>query len=181
MNNSYNVAISFLKIILWITLVSAVLGIIAIFLFFGTATFNFNFPLFTSANIEIGGNKVTFEELKKTGFFNFAIICFLSILYLWFFIKLSKTALTILNKVNLKSPFSEESANLISKLGNTALTLGILNILISTIIPLLYRGSFSININFENSNFFIIAAILYIVSVIFKKGIELQSENDLTI
>lgn len=101
--------------------------------------------------------------------------------YLLLLINLTNNAINVLSKVNFQNPFNEYISNLISKLGSTALTLGILNIVFSSVISLLYHNRFVLDFSFQNFNFLIMAAILYIVSFIFKKGVALQSENDLTI
>lgn len=181
MKNYSHLAISFLKIILWISLVSAIIAIIVTTLCLIAVVFDFNLPFMNSTKITIGDVAVKFTELKQQGTFSFAVFGILMITYLWVFIKLVNNALNVLYKVDFKNPFNHETSNLITKLGFSAFVLGILNIAFNSVISLLYKGNLAVDFSFESFNFLIMSAILYIVSIIFKKGVELQSDNDLTI
>ncbi|KQT15312.1 hypothetical protein ASG31_15405 [Chryseobacterium sp. Leaf404] len=181
MKNYSHFAISFLKVILWISLVSGGIAILVTILCLVAIVFDLDMPFLNGAKITINGAAVKFTELKQQGIFNFTIFGIFIIVYLWVFMKLMSNALNILNRVDFQNPFNQETSDLISKLSSSALLLGILNIVFSSIIPLLFKGNFVIDFSFESFNFLIMAAILYIVSLIFKKGVELQSEIDLTI
>lgn len=181
MKNYSHLAISFLKIILWISLVSASIAILVTTLCLAAVVFDFNLSFLTGTKITVNDTAIKFTDLKQTGTFSFTVFGILIIAYLWIFIKLVNNALNVLYKVDFQNPFNQETSNLITKLGFSAFVLGILNIAFSSIIPMLFKGNFAINFSFESFNFLMIAAILYIVSLIFKKGVELQSENDLTI
>lgn len=87
----------------------------------------------------------------------------------------------IISKINISHPFSEYTGKLISKMSGIALQIGI-TALVSVIYAkwLMKKGN---HFTYEGGEveFFFLAGILFVIAVIFKKGIELQSENELTV
>lgn len=83
----------------------------------------------------------------------------------------------------LTNPFQEKVVQLISQLGNSALQTGITAFLTNLYITqyLERRFEISIPIHFEVSEFLFLAGIIFVLSKIFKKGVEIQSENELTV
>ncbi|MFC1226753.1 DUF2975 domain-containing protein [Pedobacter sp. BG31] len=94
-------------------------------------------------------------------------------------------AIKIFLKINLEHPFSDKMAALIINLSYVSLVIGILTIMAGA-----YRNDLMKDgIIFPNlppnlaggSEFLFLAGILFIISLVFKKGIEIQAENDLTV
>ncbi|WP_026951256.1 DUF2975 domain-containing protein [Algoriphagus mannitolivorans] len=83
----------------------------------------------------------------------------------------------------LTNPFQEKVVQLISKLGNSALQTGITAFVTNLYITqfLERRFEIAIPINFEVTEFIFLAGIIFVLSKIFKKGVEIQSENELTV
>lgn len=117
MNNYSHLAISFLKIILWISLVSASIAILVTTLCLAAVVFDFNLSFLTGTKITVNDTAIKFTDLKQTGTFSFAVFGILIIAYLWIFIKLVNNALNVLYKVDFQNPFNQETSNLITKLG----------------------------------------------------------------
>lgn len=98
---------------------------------------------------------------------------------------------------NLKNPFTEEIASLISKISYTALTCGILSIIADQYCARLIKRGFAVVQNLKNQHvinnvvnidlswsgqeFLFLSIIVFIISRVFQRGIELQRENQLTI
>jgi len=91
----------------------------------------------------------------------------------------------IFSKINLVHPFSEEVASFISKISYTALTIGI-----TTMIGVSYCKWFikrGVDIpTMEDylgggAEFLFFAGVIFFIAQIFKRGIEIQSENELTV
>lgn len=83
-------------------------------------------------------------------------------------------------------PFSIPTATLITKIGDVALRTGFLAVIaIGYMTWLLHRGISPVAVmqyNWKGSaEFLLLAGILFLVAQIFKRGVELQSENELTI
>lgn len=88
----------------------------------------------------------------------------------------------ITSKISLEYPFSEAIANLITKISYISLSIGLVALLANNYSKwLLNKGIISFRLNWSSQEFIFMAGILFIIALIFKRGIELQNENDLTI
>jgi hypothetical protein len=91
-------------------------------------------------------------------------------------------AIRLLSKLNLKTPFSREVAKRLEKIAFEILGLWLVNMVGMTYLKRLEKttgeslGNFGIG-----DEFLLVAAIVYIVAQIFKRGIELKEENELTV
>ncbi len=92
--------------------------------------------------------------------------------------------LQIFLKINLENPFNHTLATIISRLSGITLAIGLLTMV-------LVRFSTWLNLRGESHNlrifldkgdeFIFFAGIIFIISLIFKRGMELQTESELTI
>lgn len=91
----------------------------------------------------------------------------------------------IFSKINFEKPFTEATSILIGKISHLALGIGIVSLIANKYNFWLIRSKESlldINSYFEGGKeFLLLAGIIFIISLIFKKGIDLQTENDLTV
>jgi hypothetical protein len=91
----------------------------------------------------------------------------------------------IFKKLNLVKPFTIEIAKLIEKLSYEAVSIAIISIIAHQYTERLIHKGFDVghvgNYWNDTAAFLMMAAILFIISRVFKKGIEMQNENDLTI
>lgn len=91
----------------------------------------------------------------------------------------------IFSELNLVKPFSLEIHRLISKIAYLAVQVGILMVFANQYLKWLgkrdaeipYLGDFLVN----GVDFLILGGVIYVISLVFERGIDLQSENDLTI
>lgn len=91
----------------------------------------------------------------------------------------------LLFKLDLSQPFNQFVSDRITKISYFTFLIGILSYISNKTIYKIQNQ----NINTSNLTdfysdseaFILMAAIIYIIAAIFKKGIELQNENDLTI
>lgn len=173
--------LTFLQIFLWIALASTIIMALTIVFFILTVALDLQLEFLNNIKMSFGSEETTVRELKSKGMVNFVLFSAAALYYLYIFSQLIRTGISALNKVDFQSPFSSDTAAKISRMGNLALQLGILNLFINAIIGLVFYGEFRLNIDFANFNFFVIAAILYLVGNIFKRGREMQDENELTI
>jgi hypothetical protein len=93
--------------------------------------------------------------------------------------------LRIFKNINLVSPFHKTIGKLILKMSLLSFAIGLLSKL-----TLKFANSYqSLGMNFQNltehiglgDTFLFFAGILFFISVLYKRGIELQTENDLTV
>lgn len=86
---------------------------------------------------------------------------------------------------NLLKPFSDAVAKQITHISYVTLSIGLLSFIAREASNhLLHRGYEIDKLNqfwADSQAFILMAAIIYVISQIFKKGIELQNENDLTV
>ena len=110
-----------------------------------------------------------------------SFIVVLSILKAYLFYLVVK----IFMKLNLVKPFNVEIAKLIEKISFEAFTIAIVSIIAHQYTKVLIQSGYEVShiekYWNESAAFLMMAAILFVISQIFKKGIELQNENDLTV
>ncbi|WP_298502125.1 DUF2975 domain-containing protein [uncultured Maribacter sp.] len=102
----------------------------------------------------------------------------------------AKTYLTylvirILTKLNLNNPFNVNTSKSLMKISYTALSIGVLSLITNIYAMWLYKIDLLTLVTdpyqLPVGQFLFLGAIIYIISLIFKKGTDLQSENELTI
>ena len=88
-------------------------------------------------------------------------------------------------KLNLVKPFSTEMAGLIEKISLEALSIAIVSVIADQYTKRLIQTGYDVSHIEEYwddiAAFLMMAAIVFVISQIFKKGIEIQNENDLTV
>ncbi len=93
--------------------------------------------------------------------------------------------INLLSKLNLANPFNSFVANQISQISYYTFSIGILSHIAKQTAKYLMHRGYDINMLdqfWEDSQAFILmAAVVYIIATIFKKGVEIQNENDLTV
>lgn len=151
----------------------------------GALLFNYIFSLFkpiATNNLHLGLNlSELYSDSKST--YGFAMISIIAIsafkAYLFFVV------IKLLNKLNLVKPFSSEVLAIISKITYFTFIVGIINLIVLAIFSRLSENGFKVVQASRYCNdgdaYILMSAILFVIVLIFKKGIELQNENDLTI
>jgi hypothetical protein len=151
----------------------------------GALIFNFVYVLFNpvaSHNIYKG---LDLSEMYTNHFAHFiGVMSFVVVLaslkaYLFYLV------VKIFRKLNLVKPFNIEIAKLIEKISYEAISIAIVSIIAHQYSKRLIQSGLEVS-HIETywndtAAFLMMAAILFIISQVFKKGIELQNENDLTV
>ncbi len=151
----------------------------------GTLIFNFIFSLFkpiAAYNLDSGLNLAEMYNRSievYVLFFSF-LIAIAAVKAVTFYY-----VLRLLKELRLVNPFTESVSDLILKITYQAFSVGILCYLAHQFSKhLLHRGyAFEGASKYWNdsSAYLMMSAILFVVALIFKKGVELQHDNDLTI
>ena len=89
--------------------------------------------------------------------------------------------LKIFDKIDLEQPFTRKISDLISKISYYLFVIGILGVLAKTYSQWIFKKGILFDIDWGSEGFLFIAGVFFIVSYIFKRGIELQEEHNLTI
>ena len=151
----------------------------------GALIFNFIFSVYKhTANHNIYKG-LDFYGLQTKNFTNFigvmSFIVAISILKAYLFYLVVK----IFMKLNLVKPFSDEIAKLIENISFEAFFIAIVGLVAQQYTKILIKSGNEISRAQDYWNdteaFLIMAATIYVIAQVFKKGIELQNENDLTV
>ncbi len=168
-----------------------VLGVVAWIIFVGLCVeagallVNFIFSLFKPEIIKNLYQKLDLSEMyhrsKWVYFMMYTFILAISILKAYLFY----VVISLISKLDLSKPFNNFVSKQISQISYITLSIGLLShIAKQTTAYLLHHGYVINQLNqfwVDSHAFILMAAIVYIIATIFKKGIELQNENDLTV
>ncbi|MFZ1705639.1 MAG: hypothetical protein WAT79_14915 [Saprospiraceae bacterium] len=95
---------------------------------------------------------------------------------------LAYLVLKIFADFNLERPFHHHMTSIITKISYTALEIAILSIIAEGYTKWLINRSVNIPaMEWGSQEFLFLAGIIYILSLVFKKGVDLQSDNELTV
>lgn len=91
----------------------------------------------------------------------------------------------LMHKMDLLKPFSSFVSRQILKIGYYTLSIGLLSYIARQIVKnLMHHGFVPDNLNqfwADSQAFILMGAVIYIIATIFKKGVDIQNENDLTV
>ncbi len=178
MSKKNNFVFIVLKIVAWIIFIGLCVEA-------GGLIVNFVFSLFKPEIVENLYQKLDLSEMynqsKWTYFSMYTFILVISILkaYLFYIV------IILISKLDLSKPFNSFVSKQITKMSYFTLSIGLLSFIArQTAKNLQHRGYEIDQLNqfwVDSQAFILMAAIVYVIATIFKKGIELQNENELTI
>lgn len=95
------------------------------------------------------------------------------------------TVIMLLLKLDLSKPFSSFVSSQISQISYYTLSIGIMCLIAAQTTKNLDHHGYDVERLYQFWNdgkaFILMSAVVYVISTIFKKGVELQKENDLTV
>lgn len=167
-----------LEVVSWIIFVGLCIEV-------GALLFNFIFTLFQPLATQNVYNGLDLSTLYDKEFPHFvgimSCIVILALLKAYLFYLVVK----LFTQLNIVAPFSVPIAKIIEKISYEAFSIAILSMITKQYAKRLIQNGYELSDTSSYWNdttaFFMMAAIVYVISQIFKKGIELQQENDLTI
>ena len=150
--------------------------------------------IFVGLSIEAGGLIVNFffslynpdfvQNLyqSKLAFFGvYSFILIISILKACLFY----LVIRLMHKMDLLKPFNTFVAGQISQMSYYTLSIGLLSYIARQLVEnLMHYGFVPANLNqfwADSQAFILMGAVIYIIATIFKKGVDIQNENDLTV
>jgi hypothetical protein len=168
----------FLQVVAWFIFVGVCIEA-------GALAVNFVYSLWNPLVLKNLYNKLDlsamYEQSQFVFFLMYSFILSISLLKAFLFYDVIK----LVGKLDLQKPFSEFVSKQISRISSLSLTIGLLTVIASQVVKSISQKGFDVNqLNFYwtyGEAFIFMAAILFIIATIFKRGIELQSENDLTV
>lgn len=151
----------------------------------GGLVVNFFFSLYKPEIVQNLYQKLDLSEMYKASrlaFFGiYSFILIISILKACLFY----IVIRLMHKMDLSKPFNTFVAQQISQISYYTLSIGLLSHIARQLTKnLMHHGFVNDNLNqfWEDSQAFILmGAVVYIIATIFKKGVDIQNENDLTV
>lgn len=122
-----------------------------------------------------------YKESKLAFFGIYSFILIISILKAVLFY----TVVILMHKINLSKPFSTYVSKQILRISYYTISIGLLSFIGRELAKdLMHYGFVTDNLNqfwADSQAFIIMGAVIYIIATIFKKGVDIQNENDLTV
>ena len=146
---------------------------------------NFFFSLYKPEFVQNLYEKLDLSEIynsSRSAFFGiYSFILTISILKAFLFY----IVIRLMQKMDLSKPFNTFVAKQILLISYFTLSIGILSHIARQIVKsLMHHGFVPDNLNqfwADSGAFILMGGVIYIIAIIFKKGIDIQNENDLTV
>ena len=167
-----------LHIVAWVIFVG--LGIEA-----GALIVNFIFSIYKPEFVPNLYQKLDLSEMYNSskavfyGIYSFVLSITLLKAYLFYVVVI------LMHKIDLSNPFNSVVSKQITRISYFTFSIGILSYIArQTAKNLQHHGYVIDNLNefwADSQAFILMAAVIYVIATIFKKGVEIQNENDLTV
>jgi hypothetical protein len=178
MSKKNNFVFKALSIVAWVIFVGLCIEA-------GGLTVNFIFSIFKPEIVHNLYQKMDLSELYNRsqwafyGMYSFVLV--ISILKAILFY----TVIRLISKLDLEKPFNNYVSKQITQISYFTFSIGLLSYIARETAKNLQHHGYEIDqLNqfwIDSQAFILMAAIVYVIAAIFKKGIEIQSENELTI
>ncbi|WP_157207849.1 DUF2975 domain-containing protein [Mariniflexile maritimum] len=151
----------------------------------GGLVVNFFFSLFKPEFVQNLYQKLDLSEMYK-----YSKMAFLGIYSFILLISILKAVLfyiviRLMHKMDLTKPFNTFVSNQILQISYYTISIGLLSYVAKQVAKsLMYYGFDTNNLNqfwADSQAFIVMGAVIYIIATIFKKGVDIQNENDLTV
>lgn len=151
----------------------------------GALVFNFVYSLFrpvATSNLHLGLNLSDLYQQRIEVYVGlFSLVVAVS----WIKAVVFYHVLRLFKKLKLNKPFTEEISKVVSTITYYAFTVGWLSYLAHHIAKYLAKKNYAIGVverYWDDSGaYLMMSAVLFVFAFLFKKGMELQTENDLTV
>ncbi len=178
MSKTNNLIFKALHIVAWVIFVGLCIEA-------GGLIVNFIFSLYKPEFVQNLYQKLDLSEMyerSKLAFFTmYSFILVISILKAVLFY----VVIRLVSKIDLSKPFNSFVSKQISQISYYTLSIGLLSYIAQQSAKnLLHRGFVTESLNpfwTDSQAFILMAAVIYVIATIFKKGVDIQNENDLTV
>jgi len=178
MSETNNLVFKGLRIVAWVIFISLCIEA-------GGLLVNFIFSIYKPEIVQNLYQKLDLSKMyesSKWAFFSmYSFILFISILKAVLFY----AVIVLVSKIDLSKPFNSFVSTQILLISYYTFSIGLLSYLArQSAKNLMHHGIVTENLNqfwADSQAFILMAAVIYIIATIFKRGIEIQSENDLTV
>jgi hypothetical protein len=178
MSKRNNFVFTGLHIIAWIIFVGLCIEA-------GGLIVNFVFSIYKPEFVQNLYQKLDLSDMYNSsqwvffGMYGFILAVSLLKVYLFYIVVM------LMHKMDLSNPFSSFVSGQITKISYCTFSIGIFSYIARQVAKNIQHHGYNIdklNQFWEDSQAFILmAAVIYVIATIFKKGVEIQNENDLTV
>ena len=178
MSKGNNFVFKGLHIIAWIIFVGLCIEA-------GGLTVNFVFSIYNPEFVQNLYQKLDLSDMYNRskwaffGMYSFILVVSLLKAYLFYIV------VRLMHKIDLSNPFSSFVSEQITKISYYTFSIGILSYIARQAAKNIQHHGYTIdNLNqfwADSQAFILMAAVIYVIATIFKKGVEIQVENDLTV
>jgi Protein of unknown function (DUF2975) len=173
-----NFVFTLLSIVAWIIFVGLCIEA-------GALIVNFIFSLYNPGMVDNLYQKMDLSQMyhrNKIAFFSmYSFMLAIAVLKAYLFYILIR----LTTKLDLEKPFSSFVSKQISQISRFTFSIGLISYIAREVSKNLQRHGYELEqlekFWVDYNAFIFMAAVVYVIALIFKKGIELQSENELTI
>jgi hypothetical protein len=151
----------------------------------GALITNFVFSIYNPAMVKNLYQKLDLSEMYNRskwafyGMYSFILVVAFLKAYLFYIVAM------LMHKIDLSKPFNSFVSEQITKISYCTFSVGIVSYIARQTAKNLQHQGYAIdNLNqfwADSQAFILMAAVIYVIAAIFKKGVEIQSENDLTV
>jgi hypothetical protein len=178
MSNTNNFVFKSLHVVAWVIFVGLCIEA-------GGLIVNFFFTLFKPELVQNLYQKLDLSEMfeySKWAFFGiYSFILYISIMKAFLFY----IVIRLMHKMDLTKPFNNYVSNQIMQISYFTITIGLFSYIARQGAKnLMHRGIVTDGLNqfwADSQAFILMGAVIYIIATIFKKGVDIQNENDLTV
>lgn len=178
MSQTNNFIFTALKIISWIIFVGLCIEAGGLLVNFVVSIFKPQMVSNLYQKLDLGN---MYERSKRAFFSVYSFILTIAVLKAFLFYIVIK----LVSKFNLDKPFDHFVANQILQISYYTFSIGFVSYLAKQVAKSLrHHGFMTSNLDqfwSDGQAFMLMAAVIYIIAMIVKKGIEIQTENDLTV
>lgn len=122
-----------------------------------------------------------YHRSQWTFFGMYSLILAVAVLKAFLFYKV----VVLMYRIDLSNPFSSYVSKQITELSYSTLSIGLVSVVARQAAKNMQHHGYTVdNLNQfwgDGQAFILMAAVIYVIAIIFKKGVELQNENDLTV
>ncbi len=173
------------NIVFWVLHIVAWLIFIGLSIEAGGLLVNFFFSLYKPEFVQH-----LYQKMDLSAMYNASQLSFFGVYSFILIISISKAVLfyiviMLMLKMDLSKPFSTFVARQISLISYFTLIIGLLSFIGRQLVKgLMHHGFVPSNLTHfwaDSEAYILMGAVIYIIATIFKKGVEIQNENDLTV
>jgi len=168
-------------IILKVMHVVAWIAFIGLMVKAGSFLFGYGFSIIKPLAAKTIGLEYNFYSLYQHDFVEYSIIVLSLAIFEGFRAYTAYLVVVALSKIKLTSPFTPEVSKILEKIAYFILLAWILAVLCNARVHYVAKSVTGLEHKLIPQDFILMAGIVFVFSQIFKKGVEIQTENDLTI